>query len=75
MLENQKVILYKMVSTDRFPIDFQIRFHTHIYCQSGTIQFVFNNFVVKRENLSFGSQVLMFRIYLSQRILKLRSSW
>ncbi|MEN5086168.1 helix-turn-helix domain-containing protein [Sphingobacterium faecium] len=43
MLENQKVILYKMVSTDRFPIDFQIRFHTHIYCQSGTIQFVFNN--------------------------------
>lgn len=42
MLENQKVILYKTASTAQFPDDFQSRFHTHIYCQSGTVKFGFN---------------------------------
>jgi hypothetical protein len=42
MLEYQKVILHKTASTDQFPEDFQMRFHTHIYCQSGTMKFVFN---------------------------------
>jgi AraC-like DNA-binding protein len=42
MSENQKVILYKTTSTAQFPEDFQIRFHTHIYCQSGSVIFVFN---------------------------------
>lgn len=41
-VENQKVILYKMDSKVEFPEDFQTRFHTHIYCQSGTVKFVFN---------------------------------
>lgn len=43
MLENQKVILHKTASTDQFPENFNTRFHTHIYCQSGTIKFVFND--------------------------------
>ena len=42
MSENQKVILYKTASTAQFPEDFQTRFHTHIYCQSGTVKFTFN---------------------------------
>ena len=42
MTENQKVILYKMASTAQFPDDFQNRFHTHMYCQSGSVKFVFN---------------------------------
>jgi AraC family transcriptional regulator, transcriptional activator of pobA len=42
MSENQKVILYKTASTAQFPDDFQTRFHTHIYCQSGTVKFMFN---------------------------------
>jgi len=42
MSENQKVILYKTASTDEFPEDFQTRFHTHIYCQSGSVKFMFN---------------------------------
>lgn len=42
MSQNQKVILYKSSSTAHFPHDFQTRFHTHIYCQSGTLKFVFN---------------------------------
>jgi AraC-like DNA-binding protein len=42
MSANQKVILYKTASTAQFPDDFQTRFHTHIYCQSGTGKFMFN---------------------------------
>jgi AraC family transcriptional activator of pobA len=42
MPEKQKVILYKTASTAQFPEDFQTRFHTHIYCQSGSVKFVFN---------------------------------
>ncbi len=42
MSENQKVILYKTASKAQFPDDFQIRYHTHIYCQSGSVKFVFN---------------------------------
>jgi AraC family transcriptional regulator, transcriptional activator of pobA len=42
MSENQKVILYKTASRAQFPADFQTRFHTHIYCQSGTVKFTFN---------------------------------
>jgi AraC family transcriptional activator of pobA len=43
MSENQKVILYKAGSTAQFPENYQARFHTHIYCQSGTLTFVFND--------------------------------
>ncbi|WP_312399646.1 hypothetical protein [Sphingobacterium sp.] len=39
---NQKVILYKPPLKAQFPEDFQNRFHTHIYCQSGWIKFVFD---------------------------------
>lgn len=42
MAENQKVILYKTAVTAEFPEDFQTRFHTHIYCQSGSVKFMFN---------------------------------
>ena len=42
MSENQKVLLYKTASTAQFPKNFQTRFHTHIYCQSGNVKFVFN---------------------------------
>jgi AraC family transcriptional activator of pobA len=42
MSENQKVILYKTAVTAQFPEDFQTRFHTHIYCQSGSVKFMFN---------------------------------
>ncbi|WP_443946447.1 helix-turn-helix domain-containing protein [Pedobacter sp. AW1-32] len=42
MVANQKVMLCKVVSGSEFPVDFNIRFHTHIYCQSGGMEFVFN---------------------------------
>lgn len=42
MAENQKVLLFKTASISEFPEDFQTRFHTHIYCQSGTVKFSFN---------------------------------
>lgn len=42
MSEIQKVILYKTTAITQFPEDFQTRFHTHIYCQSGTMDFTFN---------------------------------
>jgi AraC family transcriptional activator of pobA len=42
MTVHQKVILYKAASVAEFPEDFQKRFHTHIYCHSGTVKFTFN---------------------------------
>jgi len=53
--EYQKVILFKAASTAQFPVGFQTRFHTHIYCQSGTIKFVFNGkqFNCKKGELIF----------------------
>lgn len=42
MSENQKVILHKTASIAQFPKDYQVRYHTHIYCQSGSVKFVFN---------------------------------
>ena len=42
MSENQTVILYKTASTAQFPKDYQTQYHTHIYCQSGSLKFVFN---------------------------------
>ncbi|MDO7743197.1 MAG: AraC family transcriptional regulator [Pedobacter sp.] len=42
MSATQKVILSKVVSGTELPADFSIRFHTHIYCQSGSLKFVFN---------------------------------
>lgn len=55
MLENEKVILYKTASTAQFPEDFQSRFHTHIYCQSGTVKFNFNgrHFLCKKGEFVF----------------------
>jgi len=35
-------MLCKAVSANQFPEDFNTRFHTHIYCQSGSVNFVFN---------------------------------
>lgn len=40
--ENQRIILHKTASIAQFPKDFQTRYHTHIYCQSGSVKFVFN---------------------------------
>ncbi|MDO5614702.1 MAG: helix-turn-helix domain-containing protein [Cruoricaptor ignavus] len=37
----EKVILYKTASAVQFPEAFQVRFHTHIYCQNGTVRFTF----------------------------------
>lgn len=42
MVENQKIRLFKTASISQFPQDFQTRFHTHIYCRSGTVKFSFN---------------------------------
>ncbi|MFP3596858.1 helix-turn-helix domain-containing protein [Chryseobacterium sp. SIMBA_029] len=42
MVENQKIILYKAALTAQFPEGFQTRFHTHLYCQRGSVKFVFN---------------------------------
>ncbi|RYY69892.1 MAG: AraC family transcriptional regulator, partial [Chitinophagaceae bacterium] len=42
MAANQKVMLYKAVSGSEFPEDFNIRFHTHMYCQRGSVKFLFN---------------------------------
>lgn len=42
MSENQKVILYKTASLAQFPEDYQARYHTHIFCQSGSVKFIFN---------------------------------
>ncbi|MDO5608846.1 MAG: helix-turn-helix domain-containing protein [Capnocytophaga sp.] len=39
---SEKVILYKSASVAQFPEAFQTRFHTHIYCQSGSVRFIFN---------------------------------
>lgn len=41
-LETQKIILFKTASTSQFPEDYQSRFHTHIYCQRGGVNFKFN---------------------------------
>lgn len=42
MTKYQKVLYFKNVSAIQWPKDFQTRYHTHIYCQSGMIKFVFN---------------------------------
>ena len=42
MAANKKVMLSKIVSKGEFPADFNIRFHTHMYCQRGSVKFVFN---------------------------------
>lgn len=42
MTGNKKIILYKAASTSQFPEDYQNLFHTHIYCQRGSVKFVFN---------------------------------
>lgn len=41
--KNQIIILYKTTSTEELPLDFQSKFHTHIYCERGIVQFTFNN--------------------------------
>lgn len=42
MVESQRVLLFKTASIADFTEDFQTRFHTHIFCQSGTVKFSFN---------------------------------
>jgi len=55
MAENQKVILFKTASIAQFPEDFQNLFHTHIYCQSGSVKFSFNGrqFHCKKDEFIF----------------------
>ena len=42
-MDNSKVILLKATGTEDFPKDFEKKYHTHIFCQRGNTQFVFNN--------------------------------
>ncbi|TCK80655.1 helix-turn-helix domain-containing protein [Albibacterium bauzanense] len=41
--KNQIVTLFKATSTEELPPNFQSKFHTHIYCERGSVQFNFNN--------------------------------
>lgn len=41
--KNQTINLFKATSPEDLPRDFQSKFHTHIYCERGSIQFTFNN--------------------------------
>lgn len=41
--KNQIIILFKTISTQELPADFQSKFHTHIYCERGNVEFTFNN--------------------------------
>ena len=41
--ENQKILLLTTPSVEQFPEDFASRYHTHIYCERGTIKFRFND--------------------------------
>lgn len=43
LLNQQKVILLKSFGSENFPEDYQNKYHTHIYCQRGKINFMFNN--------------------------------
>lgn len=38
-----KVLLLNASGADQFPEDFLSRFHTHIFCQRGSIKFIFND--------------------------------
>lgn len=40
--KNQIIILFKTISTEKLPADFQTKFHTHIYCERGNVEFTFN---------------------------------
>ncbi|WP_312362406.1 helix-turn-helix domain-containing protein [Sphingobacterium sp.] len=40
--DNKQVLLWKVSRPTEFPKDYQSRFHTHIYCQRGNIDFIFN---------------------------------
>lgn len=42
MKENQTVTLYKSASISEFPKDYQSLFHTHVYCERGSVTFIFN---------------------------------
>lgn len=42
-VENQKIILLHAPSLDQFPKDFQSLYHTHVYCERGSITFRFND--------------------------------
>lgn len=39
----QKVLLFKASGANEFPAGYQEKYHTHIYCQRGKINFIFNN--------------------------------
>jgi hypothetical protein len=40
--EKDIIIFFEAVGKVRFPIDFLQRFHTHIYCHRGSVDFVFS---------------------------------
>lgn len=41
--EKESVILIESTGSVHFPINFLYQYHTHIYCHSGSMAFVFNN--------------------------------
>lgn len=45
--KNQKIILLKASDATQFPEDFQYRFHTHIFCHRGSMEFVFKGRLYK----------------------------
>src|SRR4051794_38016249 len=60
--DNHKVILLKTASTGQFPDNFELQYHTHIYCQRGSVKFMFNenSYHCKKEEFIFwlaGSEV------------------
>ncbi|MEY4963713.1 MAG: hypothetical protein RLZZ323_1032 [Bacteroidota bacterium] len=37
-----RILLFNTTNADEFPTDYQNLYHTHIYCQQGTVDFIFN---------------------------------
>ena len=42
-VEKDLIILFEAIGNMQLPDDFLHRFHTHIFCQRGSIEFVFND--------------------------------
>ncbi|MBU8882069.1 helix-turn-helix domain-containing protein [Kaistella sp. DKR-2] len=55
VMEDPKIIMLKASGSEEFPEDFQKHYHTHIYCERGSISFVFNEraFVCKAGEFIF----------------------
>lgn len=46
-IEHQKVILLSTSSANEFPAKYQSAYHTHIYCERGSVNFIFNDMPFK----------------------------